>query len=179
MFALGIFGSELVLTHLIGICPLLAVAKKFETAVGLACGVILVQPIALSLFILVKSTLPEHATTPNIALPIIALCNLLAVQIVLILGQKIQHNIFTLSRPFMALLNINCVLLGITLLTLEAGGGILFGLCITLGYGFALVSVAEISARLEGSTIPEFMRGAPIMLLSLGIVSLAIQGIQA
>ncbi len=178
MLALGIFGSELVLTHLIGVCPLLAVARKFETAAGLACALILVQPIALGLFSLFKVFLPVQLTTANVSLPLIALCNLAAVQIIVVLGLKINHNIFSLSRPFMALLNINCVLLGITLLTLEANGGILYGLAIALGYGFALIVVAEISARLEGAATPAFMRGAPIMLLSLGIISLAITGVQ-
>lgn len=178
MLALGIFGSELVLNNLIGVCPLLSVARKLETAAGLACALMLVQPLALALFFILKMVLPEQAATAHVALPLIALCNLAAVQTIVGLGRKINHSIFSLSGPFMALLNINCVLLGITLLTLEAAGGIFYGLGITLGYGFALVVVAEISARLDGSAMPRSMRGAPILLLTLGIISLAIQGVQ-
>lgn len=177
MLALGILGSELVLTYLVGICPLLAVSKKLETAAGLACGIVLVQPLAIGLYLLVSGLLPANATSPNVALPAIVLCNLAAVQIVTALGQKINASVFSLSRPFMALLNINCVLLGISLLTVQRDGSVLFGLGMALGYALALIVVAEISVRLEASEVPAFMRGAPIILLSLGIISLAVQGI--
>ncbi|MGR8948087.1 MAG: Rnf-Nqr domain containing protein, partial [Gammaproteobacteria bacterium] len=43
----GLVSSELLLTNLIGVCPLLAVTKKLETAAGLAAAILLVQPIAL------------------------------------------------------------------------------------------------------------------------------------
>ena len=77
----------------------------------------------------------------------------------------------------MSILNVNCVVLGISLIVLGSGGGVLFALGLALGYAFSLIVVAEIGERLSANKIPQSMQGAPIILLSMGIVSLAIQGI--
>jgi Na+-translocating ferredoxin:NAD+ oxidoreductase subunit A len=178
MLVLGLVASELMLTHLVGVCPLLAVSKKLETAAGLACAIILVQPVAIGLFFLLKNVLPDPFASANVALPLVVLCNLAAVQGVTLVGQRLKGSPFLLSRPFMSILNINCVLLGVTLLTLEAERGMFFAFGLAAGYAFTLVIVAEIRVRLDASSVPLSMRGAPIILLTLGIISMAIQGIQ-
>ena len=76
----------------------------------------------------------------------------------------------------MSILNINCVVLAVSLFALERSEHILFAFGLTLGYALSLVVIAEIRERLTAAKIPRFMQGAPIILLSLAIVSLALEG---
>ena len=174
---LGLATSELLLVNLVGVCPLLAVTKKLETAAGLAAAILLVQPISLGLFLICRSWMPQSYAGPEISLPLIVLCNLFVVHSLTVVGQLWSFRIFRLARPFMSILNVNCIVLGISLITLGSGGGVLFAFSLALGYAFALIVVAEISERLSANKVPQSMQGAPIILLSLGIIALAIQGI--
>ena len=174
---LGLATSELLLVNLIGVCPLLAVTKKLETAAGLAAAILLVQPISLALSLVCRSQLPPDLGVPEVSLPLSVLCNLLVVHSLTVVGQLWSLRVFQLARPFMSILNDNCVVLGLSLIVLGSGGGVLFALGLALGYAFSLIVVAEIGERLSANKIPQSMQGAPIILLSMGIVSLAIQGI--
>ena len=174
---LGLLTSELLLSDLIGVCPLLAVSKKLETAIGLACAIIIVQPLALGLFLAVRSVLAEDMSAPEIALPLIVLCNVGVVHTLTIIGQVWPNKLFNLARPFMSVLNINCVVLAVSLIALQRSEHLLFAVGLTLGYGVSLIIVAELRERLIARAVPRFMRGAPIVLLSMGIVSLALEGV--
>lgn len=175
---LGIVTSELMLTHLVGVCPFLAVSKQFETALGMALAVVLVQPVATGLYLLLQGNLAPAFAVTEIALPLIVLCNVTAVYGFTIVVQRVNHDVLTLSRPFMSILNVNCVLLGVTLLTLDVDGTLLNAIVLAAGYGFGLIVVAEIRERLALTKTPTCMQGAPIILLTLGIISLAISGIR-
>jgi electron transport complex protein RnfA len=94
-----------------------------------------------------------------------------------VVGQLRPNRLFDLARPFMSVLNINCVVLAITLLALQRTEQLFFALGLTAGYALSLVVVAEFRERLAARQIPRFMQGAPIVLLSMGIVSLALQGV--
>ena len=174
---LGLVSSELLLSHLIGVCPLLAVSKKLETAAGLACALIIVQPLALGLFLILRTFLPADVSQPEIALPLIVLCNIGVVHTLTVFGQIWPNRIFNVARPFMSVLNINCVVLAVTLISLERTQHIIYALGLTIGYAISLLVIAELRERLIASNVPRFMQGAPIVLLSMGIVSLAIEGI--
>ncbi|MGR8949990.1 MAG: Rnf-Nqr domain containing protein, partial [Gammaproteobacteria bacterium] len=169
--------SELLLTNLIGVCPLLAVTKKLETAAGLAAAILLVQPIALGLFLGCRIWLPPSFATAEVSLPLIVLCNLAVVHGLTVVGQYWPLRLFRLARPFMSLLNVNCIVLGITLITIGKDGGVLFALSLAIGYALSLIVVAEITERLSANAVPKCMQGAPIILLTMGIVSLALQSV--
>ena len=177
ILVLGLVSSELLLSSLIGVCPVLAVSKKLETAVGLACALIIAQPLALILFLALRTVLPTEMSQAAIALPLIILCNIAIVHSLTVVGQIWPNRLFNLARPFMSVLNINCVVLAITLLALERTEHIVYAVGLTLGYAVSLIVIAELRERLIASNVPSFMQGAPIVLLSMGIVSLAIEGV--
>lgn len=177
ILVLGLVSSELLLGNLIGVCPLLAVSKKLETAIGLAAAIMIVQPLALVLFLSIRNILPAEVSDPALSLPLIVLCNVGVVHMLTVVGQVWPNRFFNLARPFMSVLNINCVVLAVTLLALQRSEHLIFALGLTTGYALSLVVVAEFRERLAARQIPRFMQGAPIVLLSMGIVSLALQGV--
>lgn len=74
----------------------------------------------------------------------------------------------------------NCALLGIALINQEAGYDLgratLSGLAAGLGFLLAVVLLAGVRERLEGSKIPEAMKGLPITLASASLIALAFMG---
>ena len=75
----------------------------------------------------------------------------------------------------------NCAVLGSILIALTGGYGILrtagFALGSGLGYTLALLLVYEGRRRIALSDVPRAFRGLPVMLLYIGILSLAIYGL--
>ena len=84
-------------------------------------------------------------------------------------------------REFLALVASNCALLGLTVLDADAmrspSAAVAHGLAAALGFGLLLVAFTSMRERLEASDVPPAMRGVPIVLLTAGLMALALIGL--
>jgi electron transport complex protein RnfA len=82
---------------------------------------------------------------------------------------------------FLPLITTNCAVLGVALLNLEQRHGLLeslvFGASAGAGFGLVLVAFAALRERLESGELPETFRGAPIALVTAGLMALAFLGL--
>ena len=114
----GAVGSDLLLVHLIGICPALAISRKLETAAGLAVLNIVVAPLAGLLGYYLLALLPATAAGLALALPIIVVSIVVCLYFVASVGERVWRKGHDSLTPFVPLMTVNCTLLGVVLLAL-------------------------------------------------------------
>ena len=81
---------------------------------------------------------------------------------------------------YLPLITSNCAVLGVALLNLREQNSLvesaLYGFGAALGFGLVLVALAAARERLELADVPESFRGAPIGLITAGLMALAFMG---
>jgi electron transport complex protein RnfA len=177
----GVVGSDLVLVHLIGICPAIAVSRKLETAAGLAISNIVVAPLAGLLSYTILELIPVSSTNLILKLPLLVVSVLVCLYIVASVGERVWLKGHDWLEPFVPLMTVNCTLLGVVLLVmLQPKGAVsvfLGGLGLAVGYGIFLIVFSQIRERLAATAVPRAFRDAPIALLSIAIIGMAMLGL--
>jgi electron transport complex protein RnfA len=88
------------------------------------------------------------------------------------------HKLFKQIKKFVHLTVFNCAVLGALFLNSQAGGGILsyigYGLGTALGFSFAGYLLYIAYDRLNSELVPAAFRGMPIMIIYVGILSMAL-----
>jgi len=175
-FGSGLAG-EIIFVYMIGLCPILALSRRFDAAVGLASVVMIIAPTAAAL---ACWTLGDARDDFVIKLPLSIISVLVSIYgWGWILGHCVPQ-IRSILAAYVSMLAINCALLGIVLLSLDVDGGVgAVGLragSLAGGYAITLALLAQIRQRLARSDVPEAFRGTPLALVTLGIVVLALHG---
>ena len=172
--------NNFVLSQFMGICPFLGVSKKVETAAGMGGAVVFVITIAslctsiLYNYLLVPAQL-EYLNTIVFILVIAAL-----VQFVEMVLKKMMPALYKSLGVYLPLITTNCAVLGVALLSVQNEYGVLEsvvnGIGASLGFLLAIVLMAGIREKLENSNIPEAFKGTPIVLITAGLMAIAICG---
>ena len=176
----GAVGSDLLLVYLIGLCPAIAVSRKLETAAGLAVSNIVVAPLSAVASYSLLRLLPTTGAGPILALPIIVVSILVCLYLVASVGERVWRTGHDWLDPFLPLMTINCTLLGVVLLVLlqprSAVEVFFYAIGLAAGYGFFIVVFSQIRERLAAAAVPHAFRDAPIALLSVAIIGMAMSG---
>ena len=81
---------------------------------------------------------------------------------------------------YLPLITTNCAVLGVALTNVQDGynfiQSVLSGFGTAVGYTVAIVLLASIRSRIHPEDIPEPLRGAPIVLISAALMSIAFMG---
>ncbi len=176
----AVFVNNIVLTRFLGICPFLGVSTRFSTACGMGGGVIFVMTLAtlvtylVNVYVLAPLGIGFMQTVTYI-LVIAAL-----VQMVEIIMKKVSPPLYQALGVYLPLITTNCTILGVAILVIQNKfnlmESIVFAIANALGFTLALIIFAGIREQLEFSDIPEALRGAPIALITAGLLSLAFMG---
>lgn len=172
--------NNLVLDHMLAVDPVTAMADKIEAAVDLGLAMIILAPVSavagylLSVHILVPLRL-EYLQLPALILLIAAGVTLAAA-----LMQRIGPHFHERIRDIIPLLLVNCALLGIVLLEFTENNGLvaalLFGLGAAAGVFLVVVAFAALQERLAAADVPQSFQGVAILLITLGLFSMAFMG---
>jgi electron transport complex protein RnfA len=172
--------NNIVLTHLLGVCPFVGMSRRFEVASQMALTTVFVLTLAAGLGYaawqwLLQPLGLEHLRT--------------LVFILLVAGLAQAIDLYTrATNPllaealglFLPLATVNCAVLGVMLLNLTRHHGLLeslaFGAGAGAGYGLVLMLFAALRDRLETADVPAAFRGAPIALVTAGLMALAFMG---
>lgn len=180
IFIFAVFVSNVVLSQFLGICPFLGVSNKVSTATGMGLAVIFVMTLAtlvtypIQYYLLVPLHL-EFLQTIMFILVIAAL-----VQMVEIVLKKISPALYQSLGVFLPLITTNCAVLGIAIVVIQKEfallSGLMYSFSIAVGFTLALIIFAGIREHLELMDMPKGMKGAPISLISAGILAMAFMG---
>jgi electron transport complex protein RnfA len=176
----AILVNNILLTRFLGNCPFLGVSRKMETATGMAMAVVFVLTLAGAItwiveeYVLIPFKL-EYMQTIFFILVIAAL-----VQLVEMFLQKSFPALYLALGIFLPLITTNCAVLGVAVINIREGFNfiqtVVFSFASAVGYGFALILFTGIREQLEVASIPDFMKGTAIGLLTAGLISLSFFG---
>ncbi|MEZ4278518.1 MAG: NADH:ubiquinone reductase (Na(+)-transporting) subunit E [Myxococcota bacterium] len=183
----AIFVENMALAFFLGMCSLIAVSKKVETAIGLGFAVIFVLGICTPLnqiliTVLLKPGSLEWIGLPDVDLGFLSFLTLIGtiaavVQIVEMALDRFSPELYAALGIFLPLIAVNCAILGASLFMQERDYTLpeaaVFGLGSGIGWALAIVALAAIREKLRYNNVPPALRGLPITFITVGLMSVA------
>lgn len=173
--------NNLVLTKFLGICPYLGVSGRIDMAFGMGMAVTFVVTLAGTLTWLIDHLvlIPFELEFMRYVAFILVIAS--AVQLVEMYVRRFFPPLYESFGIFLPLITTNCAILGLCLfinlweidsfleaVVLSVGAGV--------GFTLAICIMAGIRENLELADVPDVMRGAPITLVTAGLLTLAFMG---
>ncbi|TVQ27912.1 MAG: electron transport complex subunit RsxA [Wenzhouxiangella sp.] len=172
--------NNFVLVKFLGLCPFLGVSNSVESAIGMALA---------TAFVLTLASVASFVLSQWLLEPL-GLTYLATVSFILVIAGLVQmtelfmrHTAPLLHRVlgiYLPLITSNCAVLGVALLNVREQHSLLesalYGLGAALGFGLVLVALAAARERLAMADVPASFRGAPIGLITAGLMALAFMG---
>ncbi|MFH1372024.1 MAG: RnfABCDGE type electron transport complex subunit A [Planctomycetota bacterium] len=173
--------NNLVLTKFLGICPFLGVSGRIDMAFGMGMAVTFVVTFAGTLTWLVDHFILIHYGLEVTRYVSFILVIAGAVQLVEMYLRKFFPALYESFGIFLPLITTNCAILGLCLfinlwgidnlleaVVLSCGAGI--------GFTLAICIMAGIREDIILADVPQPFQGAPITLITAGILTLAFMG---
>lgn len=173
--------NNVILSQFMGICPFLGVSKKINTAAGMGGAVIFVMTIASTVTSLIFQfvLVPFDLEYLNIIVFILVIAAL--VQFVEMFLKKAIPSLYSALGVYLPLITTNCAVLGIALNNAQAkynvGMSVVNGFFSAVGFAIAIIIMAGIRERIEHNNIPKAFKGAPIVMISAGLMAMAFIGL--
>ncbi len=172
--------SNVVLSQFLGICSFLGVSKSVKNSASLGAAVIFVITIASAVANLLYSLIlkPLNLTYLNTIVFILVIAAL--VQMVEMFLKKTSPAIYKALGIYLPLITTNCAVLGVALTNVQNDynfvQSVTAGFGTAVGYTIAIVLLAGIRERIDERHVPAPFRGAPVVLLSAALMSIAFFG---
>ncbi len=172
--------NNVVLTGFLGLCPFVGAGRRLEAAAGMALATLFVLTLASGASWVAWHWLLEPLGLGYLRTLVFILLIAALVQFTEMLVRSTSPLLHELLGVFLPLITTNCAVLGVALINLDRGHGFLeslvFGAAAGAGFGAALLAFAGLRERLEGADLPAAFRGAPIALVTAGLMALAFMG---
>jgi electron transport complex protein RnfA len=170
--------NNFTLSLFLGLCPFLGVSGKVATAVRMGAANIFV----LLITSLAVSFLNRYVLADAPFLRLISFIVVIAslVQIVEMAIKKLSPTLFRELGIYLPLITTNCAILGLAMFQTNRGYNFVEGLAFAVGGGLgltlALVLMASIREQIDLSNVPGVLKGAGLVLMLAGTLSLAFMG---
>jgi electron transport complex protein RnfA len=173
--------NNLVFTKFLGICPYLGVSGRVDMAFGMGCAVTFVVTLSGTLTWLIDYYIlagtPLEVTRYVCFILVIAG----AVQLVEMYIRKFFPTLYDSFGIFLPLITTNCAILGLCLfINLWGIDNLLEAVVLSVGAGIgftlAICIMAGIRENLNLADVPDCLKGAPITLITAGLLTLAFMG---
>jgi electron transport complex protein RnfA len=173
--------NNLVFTKFLGICPYLGVSGRIDMAFGMGMAVTFVVTLSGTLTWLIDHLLligtPLEVTRYVCFILVIAG----AVQLVEMYVRKFFPSLYDSFGIFLPLITTNCAILGLCLfINLWGVNSLLEAVVLSFGAGIgftmAICIMAGIRENLDLADVPGCLKGAPITLITAGLLAMAFMG---
>jgi electron transport complex protein RnfA len=175
-----VLANNFVLVRFLGLCPFMGVSNKLEGAIGMSVATLFVLTLSSAASYLVSTYLLrplglEYLSTLAFILVIAAV-----VQLTEMVMRKSSPLLYRILGIFLPLITTNCAVLGVALLNVQEQHNllqsVLYGFGAAAGFGVVLVMFSAMRERIAQSDVPVAFRGAPIGLITAGLMALAFMG---
>ena len=173
--------NNLVFTKFLGICPYLGVSGRIDMAFGMGLAVTFVVTLSGTLTWMI-----DNWVLMKLGLEVTRyVCFILviagAVQLVEMYLRKFFPSLYESFGIFLPLITTNCAILGLCLfLNLWSINSLLEAVVVSFGAGIgftmAICIMAGIRENLNLADVPKCLKGAPITLITAGILAMAFMG---
>lgn len=172
--------NNVVLAKFLGLCPFMGTSSRIDTALGMGMATTFVLTLSTGMVWMADAWMLaplglEFLRTMTFILVIAAV-----VQFTEMIIRKVSPPLYEALGVYLPLITTNCAVLGIALLTVQAGhgfvGSLLHGFGSGAGFAIALVIFAGLRERMTLADVPKVFEGAPIGFITAGVLSLAFMG---
>lgn len=173
--------NNLVFTKFLGICPYLGVSGRIDMAFGMGMAVTFVVTLSGTLTWMIDNWILMKLGLEVTRYVCFILVIAGAVQLVEMYVRKFFPSLYESFGIFLPLITTNCAILGLCLfLHLWMVDSLLDAVVRSFGAGIgftmAICIMAGIRENLNMADVPECLKGAPITLITAGLLSLAFMG---
>ncbi len=187
LFVKAVFIENMALAFFLGMCTMLAVSKKLETAMGLGVAVIVVQTLTVPANNIIYTYILKPGALSWLGfgeldltfIGLICYIGVIAamVQILEMILDRFFPALYNALGIFLPLITVNCAILGGSLFMVEREyshtESIVFGLGSGVGWALAITLLAAIREKLKYSDVPHGLRGLGITFMIVGLMALA------
>lgn len=172
--------NNFVLAKFLGLCPFMGVSRQLDAAYGMAMATGFVLTLSAGLSYLVHRWLLAPMGLEYLRTLAFILVIASVVQFTELVMRRESPRLYRVLGIYLPLITTNCAVLGVALLNVQARHSLfeslVYGFGAALGFGLVLVLFAAMRERLEAADVPESFRGAPIALVTAGMMALAFMG---
>jgi len=172
--------NNFVLVKFLGLCPVMGVSRKLETATGMGLA---------TTFVLTLSSVCSYLANKYLLAPL-GLEYLQTIAFILVIAAVVQFTEMVVHKTspvlyqvlgiFLPLITTNCAVLGVALLNVQQQHDLLesalYGFGAAAGFSMVLVLFAAIRERVAVADVPQPFQGPAIALITAGLMSLAFMG---
>ncbi|EIJ42845.1 electron transport complex, RnfABCDGE type, A subunit [Beggiatoa alba B18LD] len=180
IFISTVLVNNFVLVKFLGLCPFMSVSSKLETAVGMGLA---------TTFVLTLSAVCSYLVDVFLLTPL-DLTFLRTITFIVVIAVVVQFTEMVIHKTspllyqslgiFLPLITTNCAVLGVALLNVQTQHNFLqstvYGFGAAIGFSLVLVLFAAVRERVTVADVPTLFKGAPIALITAGIMSMAFMG---
>ena len=173
--------NNLVFTKFLGICPYLGVSGRIDMAFGMGMAVTFVVTLSGTLTWMIDNWILMKLGLEVTRYVCFILVIAGAVQLVEMYLRKFFPSLYDSFGIFLPLITTNCAILGLCLfINLWGVNSLVEAVVLSFGAGIgftmAICIMAGIRENLDMADVPECLKGAPITLITAGLLSLAFMG---
>ena len=175
------FVNNVVLSKFYAICPLMGLSKNPKNALNMGIAVIFVIFLSsiITWLLYYYVLVPLDITYMDLITFILVIASL--VQFLEMFLKKTSPDIYKSMGVYLPLITTNCAVLGVALDNITANYNLLeaavAGIAVPLGFLIVIYIFATIRQRLDIADVPTSFKGAPIALITAGIMACAFMGI--
>ena len=175
------FVNNVVLSKFYAICPLMGLSKNPKNALNMGIAVIFVIFLSsiITWLLYYYVLVPLDITYMDLITFILVIASL--VQFLEMFLKKTSPDFYKSMGVYLPLITTNCAVLGVALDNITANYNLLeaavAGIAVPLGFLIVIYIFATIRQRLDIADVPTSFKGAPIALITAGIMACAIMGI--
>lgn len=175
-----VLANNFVLVRFLGLCPFMGVSNTLEGAMGMSMATAFVLTLSSVSSYLVHRWLLVPLGLEYLATLAFILVIAVTVQLTEMLMRRTSPLLYRVLGIFLPLITSNCAVLGVALLNVQEQHDVLesalYGFGAAAGFGIVLVAFAAMRERLAQADVPVAFRGAPIALVTAGLMALAFMG---
>jgi Na+-transporting NADH:ubiquinone oxidoreductase subunit E len=177
----AVFTNNIAFTNFLGMCPFIAVSRDVKTAFGMGLAVTLVMTLTVAANWAIQHYLLEPYGVEHLQFIIFIVVIAAITQVLELAIERFSPDLYASFGVFLALIAVNCAILGVSLFMVLRGYGFLetvgYGIGSGLGWMLAIVALAGIREKIEKSDIPAGLKGPGITMISAGIMAMAFIGL--
>jgi electron transport complex protein RnfA len=172
--------NNFVLVKFLGLCPFISVSTKLETAIGMGLATTFVLTLSAILSYLTNEYLLVPLHLEFLRLIVFILVIAVVVQFTEMVVHKTSPVLHQVLGIFLPLITTNCIVLGVALLNVQQKFNFvesaIYGFGSAIGFSLVLALFAALRERVAVADVPIVFKGAPIILITAGIMSMAFMG---
>ncbi|CAL4319204.1 Ion-translocating oxidoreductase complex subunit A [Buchnera aphidicola (Eriosoma grossulariae)] len=180
LFIINVLVDNFILVQFLGICPLMGVSQKLNTAVGMSVTTTIVITVTsiLSWIINYFILIPYQLCFLRVMVYILIIA--VSVQCIEIFLKKTYPILYKSLGIFLPLITTNCSVLAIPLLSVKFNynflESVIYGFSSAIGFSIVIIIFSSIRERIKLSNIPIVFKGVPIALITVSLMSISFMG---